>query len=696
MPQITDLNVAPYYDDFDKDDNFHRVLFRPGFAIQARELTQLQTILQNQLERFGRHMFQEGTVVIPGQISFSSQVSYVSLESTFADETLVLSQYFNRANPIVVTGETSGMQAKVIGYLEPTATSQPALVVQYINAGSDNETERFFNSENISAGVSITHNTTYGATIASATTFSDNAAETGAAIKVEEGVYFVRGQFVRCRAAILYFSQNNRFPSGRFGFKITEELVTPETDISLTDNAQGSANYAAKGAHRLKINLKLTGKELGASDDTDFVELMTIKRGEVQANKAEITQYSVLGDTLARRTFDESGDYTTRPFQFEARESIDNSVKTKEFDGVYSSGQVTDDGQLAAENLLSIACTPGKAFVRGYEIEKTALTFKDLAKARDIETINAGVTNLDLGNFVRVTNAFNIPDIGDISGETTPYKTLELMENFTGSGNNRGTKNENGIVNNGRQFGVARARAFEHFQGALGSTEAEHKLYLFDIQMFTRLFMNDTPSPLITATHSTGVRVQGVDSGAIGFIFSVQDNITVAASSAFNLVNVSGAFTVGEKLIASDSSETGKIIENSSNADLTIGAIETFKFEDVRSVFMNDDDSGQNFTADMVLSRAGQDTDVFRNDGSDANSADLNDFFVLEEDASTRLGIEPKKVAKLEQPEKNSVVYRMPKRIIRTLLTDDNDNVSDSQIIIRKQFVGTTNSSGAV
>ena len=53
-------------------------------------------------------------------------------------------------------------------------------------------------------------------------------------------------------------------------------------------------------------------------------------------------------------------------------------------------------------------------------------------------------------------------------------------------------------------------------------------------------------------------------------------------------------------------------------------------------------------------------------------------------------------VAKIEEPEKNAVVFRLPKRIIKTLLTDDNDNASDSQVIIRKQFVGTTNSSGAV
>ena len=111
---------------------------------------------------------------------------------------------------------------------------------------------------------------------------------------------------------------------------------------------------------------------------------------------------------------------------------------------------------------------------------------------------------------------------------------------------------------------------------------------------------------------------------------------------------------------------------------------------------MEDPDSGQDFASDMVLSRKGQDTDVFRNDGSDANLQDENDFFVLEEDASTRLGIEPKKVAVLEDAEKNISVFRLPKSIIKTLLTTDNDGTSDSQITVRKQFVGTTNSSGAV
>ena len=69
MAQKTNLNINPYYDDFDKDNNFYRVLFKPGYPIQARELTTLQSILQGQIEQFGRHMFQEGTVVIPGQVT---------------------------------------------------------------------------------------------------------------------------------------------------------------------------------------------------------------------------------------------------------------------------------------------------------------------------------------------------------------------------------------------------------------------------------------------------------------------------------------------------------------------------------------------------------------------------------------------------------------------------------------------------
>ena len=80
----TNLNVSPYYDDFAESKDFHRVLFRPGFAVQARELTQLQSILQNQIERHGRHVFKEGTVVIPGAVGFTNEYYAVKLDSTLS------------------------------------------------------------------------------------------------------------------------------------------------------------------------------------------------------------------------------------------------------------------------------------------------------------------------------------------------------------------------------------------------------------------------------------------------------------------------------------------------------------------------------------------------------------------------------------------------------------------------------------
>ena len=83
MAQLTNLNVSPYYDDFDTADNFNRVLFRPGFAIQARDLTTLQSILQDQIESQGKHMFKEGTVVIPGQLSYSNAYYSFLFMTTF-------------------------------------------------------------------------------------------------------------------------------------------------------------------------------------------------------------------------------------------------------------------------------------------------------------------------------------------------------------------------------------------------------------------------------------------------------------------------------------------------------------------------------------------------------------------------------------------------------------------------------------
>ena len=89
MPLSTNFNVTPYYDDYDESKEYYRILFRPGYAVQAREVTQLQTVLQKQIERYGQHMFKDGSRVVGGDFEkFSGDVLYIENRSpvTRADD----------------------------------------------------------------------------------------------------------------------------------------------------------------------------------------------------------------------------------------------------------------------------------------------------------------------------------------------------------------------------------------------------------------------------------------------------------------------------------------------------------------------------------------------------------------------------------------------------------------------------------
>ena len=116
----------------------------------------------------------------------------------------------------------------------------------------------------------------------SATTKASDATATGSSCNIQAGVYFIRGHFVQVAAERIILDKYTNTPSYRVGLTITETLVTPEADTSLQDNATGATNYAAKGAHRLKISCALSKLAIGSSEDTNFVELLRIKNGILQ------------------------------------------------------------------------------------------------------------------------------------------------------------------------------------------------------------------------------------------------------------------------------------------------------------------------------------------------------------------------------------------------------------------------------
>ncbi len=425
--QKTDLNVSPYYDDFTEDDNFHRVLFRPAFSIQARELTQMQSILQNQIERFGSHFFKEGAMIIPGQAGFDVTFSFVKVQATFTSgsTTHTVENYRTSLVGKKLTGATSNVIAKVVASVAAENSDDLTLFIKYESSGTAvNSTTNFTfsNGEALNTDTAISYTaggTSYTLNVNAqiGTTSAAAATGIGSSANVQKGIYYIRGTFVQVEEQTIVLDKYTNAPSYRVGFNITESLSTPEEDSSLLDNATGSSNFAAKGAHRLKYSLTLAKKALSSADDADFVELMQLEQGSPRTI-ARSTEYSVLEETLARRTFDESGDYMVRGFDIDLREHFDDGLNN----GVFTSTNGGDATKVA------VVLAPGKAYIRGFEVETIGQTVVPLDKARSTEFVQNYPTTFSAGNFLQVENTFGSPDIDSFGTTLSPFKEVEIRD----------------------------------------------------------------------------------------------------------------------------------------------------------------------------------------------------------------------------------------------------------------------------
>ena len=192
MSQETNLNVSPYFDDFDVNKDYYKVLFKPGYPIQARELTTLQSILQNQVEQYGKHVFKEGSVVIPGQLKYENPFYAVEIESTFNGSPISL--YFDQLLGKKLRGSTSGVSAEVVYLLKNTESERGnyTLYLKYLESGGDEFTNRTFqDSETLSLETPLTYgNFTIQVGQGVCNTISTNAISEGSAVSVASGVYF--------------------------------------------------------------------------------------------------------------------------------------------------------------------------------------------------------------------------------------------------------------------------------------------------------------------------------------------------------------------------------------------------------------------------------------------------------------------------------------------------------------------------
>ena len=451
MPQKTNLKAAPYFDDYDSRNDFYKVLFRPSYPVQGRELNTTQSILQNQIESYGKYAFKQGDLVVPGEVGLNKKLDFVKLSSVsevavnVGDE--IIYQKYDIDNLVgqKINGLSSGVIALVQAIVKATDNSADTLYVKYLNAGDGGDEERFRQGETLEVvdGVNSpllvvgTDGSVLPTSVAvtdpdtQVTTFVESGAMGYAsAVQVEEGVYFVNGYFVRNSADLIVVDGYSDNPSVKVGFKVTETLVTPEEDPTLYDNAFGSSNYAAPGAHRLKISLGLVRYSFEETPDKNFIQLLSIKNGVIQKQVRQAA-YNTLENTLARRTYDESGDYVVDSFDFDIREFYQREGNR----GVYApgvNGLIGPNGLTAVEAADKMVATigPGKAYVRGFEIVNKETKYIEVDKARDtLSRDNVTIKSNGLAAFT-ITNVFNTLPLNAEGADLTAFPTVFLNSTY--------------------------------------------------------------------------------------------------------------------------------------------------------------------------------------------------------------------------------------------------------------------------
>ena len=551
--EVTNLKISPYFDDFDRSKNYQKVLFKPGFSVQTREINTLQSILQNQIDRFGSHVFKDGSVVIPGNLDYSVSYKAVLIQpliNGISVETLRTATFKAGTE---LTGLTSGVKAEVVNSISAETSEKDTitLYVKYTSGGNitnNIQANEFQNNEVLqnSAGTSV-----------AVTSVQNASAYTGSSATINAGVYFIRGYFVEVATQTIILDQYNNKPSYKIGLQVKESIATTSDDDTLYDNALGTTNYASPGADRLKITATLTKQNLLLTDDANFIELLRLENGEptVQVNNS---LYSELEKNLARRTYDESGHYTIKPFGVKVKEALDDGVNG----GIFLPGSKLEDGRtiidgkpsssnpensINGNDYYAVELSEGKAYVKGFEVVSNRKQYKLVEKPRKTITKENKGFYTNIGSYFKLAISSDHYTKGAV-GFGAALKLVDVTD---------------------VEIGAARC---------LGLIDS-NKLYVADVNLYTTLTLNQNAS---VSGLSDGDFITGQTSGATAYVKSA-----TPGSNSITIYQVTGTFTT-EPLVQSRYT-TG------SNPNIT--AIAANKLEDIRWIKSG---SGTNSFAGMI------------------------------------------------------------------------------------------------
>ena len=399
------FNTSPYFDDFDPTDNYHRILFKPGRAIQARELTQSQTILQNQISQFASAIYAQNTPISGGKITTNLNSDYLKLNRAYLGASIDISELVGR----IVTNSSGIISATIIAVSSDSSTSGdlPTLILSY------------------RSGQKFTSNmTVYIQNTPFATTSSINPSGKASVVSISAGVFYVVngynkaknnlrysiGNFVNVLPQTIILDKYNNTPSVRVGLDILEHIVNSSSDSTLLDPALGASNYQAPGADRYQITLTLITKPFQIGNDDGFIELMRMENGII-IKQVDHTVYSTIDDYFAKRDFESNGNYIVNDFKLSSKTNIDGNGDKYDFN-----------------------IGKGIAYVQGYRIENQSNLKLTSDRARTKKAILSDNTYINFGNYFTVDSVkgnFDFTKMSTVDLHCVPHANINTANTNT-------------------------------------------------------------------------------------------------------------------------------------------------------------------------------------------------------------------------------------------------------------------------
>jgi hypothetical protein len=465
-----------YFDDYDEDKKFYRILFRPSTAVQARELTQLQTILQKQIQRHGDNIFKDGSVVDGCYLKTFSGTPFVRVVDSFLSNTIAIATVEDLDDTYTITNgknSNTAVRAKLYFGKKGFQSNYPdtnRFYVQYVYTGKDgsnNDVGTFANGETLyiySANQAPLENLSNTNIIASinvyTTNSSTNATGNGFIVSITDGVIYQKGFFQKVDkqyAVVNNYSSNAA--SQKVGFETVETIVTEYQDTSLNDNANGSSNYNAPGAHRLKLTPTLAVKEKNTASNNFFAILEFDGNNAILQNTNPV--YAAIGTAIAQRTSEESGDYTIAPHTIQTSPNTDIA------------------------NTFNYEISAGLSYVKGNRVQLLDTARVVTYRANTTQIVNNKAITANYGNYVyckEVLGVMNFDTLAEVALYDTAFTSITDREGLSGSVS-------------GSIVGYANIKTVVWYSGTRGTPDAQYYVYLFNVRMNTgKSFNSDVKS----------------------------------------------------------------------------------------------------------------------------------------------------------------------------------------------------------